>query len=1141
MREMQRFLKISLLIALLFFIQAHGIWAAEQTRIFQQGVNVYTGVADTWVSSEDWDTPPQYSLNYGQNDTLQLSRDGGDNPLIHFNLEEIPPNSAVISAELSLYNETPSSSSGAKDFARRINLFRVLKSWNENEATGDNASVGKPWAERGMQAGGDYDGKLETLVDVINEGWYKWDITALAQAWVHGDYPNYGIVLRDATGYEDDHVDWRTFLSSQHTDVGKRPMLKVTYNPDVPLAHAGEDQENLQWKGGAITLDGSGSHDRPGGNDATLQYQWRIVSPAFGSAMANHVLTGKTALFFPDIPGEWEIELTVTNEQGESATDTARLWLLNISDIHPRIYLTPSSLAELKTRAIGANLRWTQLKDYADADDDNMHADALVYQITGQASYGNQAVNQALSMIAESNDWSTKAGEIAVVYDWCYSLLTASQKNLFLNYFNAWADDLPKSQDVPGWGNYWPRYGYSYAHIGLAAYGDTPRAKEWLEEYRHNRYGMNDIPLLNHIADGGAWPEGMIYDSIANLPKIKAVEAWRTGTGENLFESSTWYRNRTGYLLLHHLPGLADKQEWETDYHGYISTGDSERNRGSLINYERIMGLLLVGRFPEAPSSGQLMAYLSSPPTDHSNEFLYHEEFLWFDPNIAIQSPDLLTHYSPATGTVFIRSDWRSGAADTDSGETYITFQCGDHFTYHQHYDQNSFTLFKHGDLAVDSGVYSGDGLSWHDVNYYVRTIAHNTLVVYNPDEDFSSARPDAQSNDGGQRSLYPASRSPNSIDYFNQHITHYDTGDMKRFEDTPQYTYALGDATKAYNNPDYNQAADTGLDGNVAKVTRFQRELVYLRPTDNDDSDFLVLFDRVGVTRPSFSGEHTKLLFHTLNEPTLNGTPSQVSPGEILYQGADSASAVSGDGKLFIKFLSPANIRKVGGRGEKAFWVFGENYDWHWASDEPQPRPTNDFEEKPYGEWRLEMEPVDTGLDHYFLTILQPCTANILQMREITRIDGTGLTGAFIAGPLNRAVLFSSALDGETPAGTISYSYPSISRTLNLIFDLTPGSSYRINVDTNGGQQSVALIPDVGGIYTATAQGVLKLILPEIEAVPGDVNGDGSLTIADAVAALKILANLETTVNLSADVNHNGKIGLEEAVYILEKLTSLR
>lgn len=65
----------------------------------------------------------------------------------------------------------------------------------------------------------------------------------------------------------------------------------------------------------------------------------------------------------------------------------------------------------------------------------------------------------------------------------------------------------------------------------------------------------------------------------------------------------------------------------------------------------------------------------------------------------------------------------------------------------------------------MDSGVYSGTGLSYHDQNYYVRTIAHNTLVVHNPTEDFSTARPDAVSNDGGQRTMSPGSRAPQAAD----------------------------------------------------------------------------------------------------------------------------------------------------------------------------------------------------------------------------------------------------------------------------------------------------------------------------------------------------------------------------------------
>ena len=99
-----------------------------------------------------------------------------------------------------------------------------------------------------MAGGLDYTEKYESYADVVNEGWYTWDLTDLARAWIRGDRANFGVVLRDATGYEDDNPDWREFISSQSTaDPARRPKLTVVYNPDVPLANAGPNQEILGW------------------------------------------------------------------------------------------------------------------------------------------------------------------------------------------------------------------------------------------------------------------------------------------------------------------------------------------------------------------------------------------------------------------------------------------------------------------------------------------------------------------------------------------------------------------------------------------------------------------------------------------------------------------------------------------------------------------------------------------------------------------------------------------------------------------------------------------------------------------------------------------------------------------------------
>lgn len=1099
-------------------------YVGNLTRTFQQGLDGYSGVRDTWASSAGWGSPPQYTVNYGQNAELMLSRDGGDNPLLRFDLTEIPGNSAIASATLWLYNTTSST------YPRRAQLYRVLKDWDEGNqvdspidapgkhgATGDYAFDYYPgegtdvaWVARGMAAGADYAAAYESYADVVTEGWYSWDVTALVRAWVRGEQPNDGLVLRDATSYQDGNPDWRTFHASQSATADRRPKLAVTYNPDTPYANAGPDQTNLAWDGSAVTLDGSASHDRPGGDDASLLYEWRVAQPAYGSSIAPLSLIGRgvggegeTISFTPDVPGEWEIELKVTNNLSQSATDTAHLRLLSIPPGHPRIYLTPAKLATLQARAVPSNPRWTQLLAEADDPDGEMHAKALVSQVTGQASYCDQAIAAAEALMADPGDYSTKSGDLALVYDWCYSRLSAAQRTEFVDYFNAWGDET-HANDSSGWGNYWPRWGYSYALVGLAAYGDSPRAQEWLDEFRYDRHRDVDLALLERIATGGGWPEGMIYDWIANLWRVKALEAWRTATGEDLFVSTAWYRERLGYLLLHRWPGVAE--QWAYQYHPYVSTGDTERNRGSIANYERIMALILVERFPDEALARQLQAYLSAPPTDNSMEFLFHEEFLWFNPEQGTATPSLLTHYAAGIGSVFMRSGWPSGAADTDTGATYLTFQCGDHFTYHQHYDQNSFTVFKRGDLLLDSGVYSGDGLSDHDINYYVRTIAHNTLVVYNPAEDFSHARPDAYANDGGQRTVYPASRSPQTIAYYDQHLVHYDTCNLLRFQEDARYTYALGDATKAYNNPTYNQAMDTYLSGNTAKVSRFQREFVYLRPIPlsllgrgaggegraegSSDGEYVVLYDRVGVTDAAFSGSNTKLLFHVLNQPTVNGARTVVSPGETLYAGAGEASAVAGDGQVVLRFLSPTarNVRVVGQRGEKAFWVFDANYDWHWDPNEPQPRPTNDFEDVPYGEWRLELEPADDALAHNFLTVIHPTASTVAahsfqQMPATTRIAAGGLEGVHIADPaLNRVVLFSAAADGGAPGDALTYSYqPSAAQTLHLLLDLTPGARYRLTTAMERGVQTVTWTPDSGGAYQVSDHGVLSAMLANL------------------------------------------------------------
>lgn len=137
-----------------------------------------------------------------------------------------------------------------------------------------------------------------------------------------------------------------------------------------------------------------------------------------------------------------------------------------------------------------------------------------------------------------------------------------------------------------------------------------------------------------------------------------------------------------------------------------------------------------------------------------------------------------------------------------------------------------------------------------------------------------------------------------------------------------------------------------------------------------------------------------------------------------------------------------------------------------------------------------LELEPADTALEHNFLTVLYPTTSDTIAMPATALVTGTGVAGAHIANPdLNRVALFSSATDGSAPAGSLSYSYQPTARTLNLLFDLTPGARYRLTTSLDAGVQTVALIPDAGGTYQVSDQGVLSFVV----ATDGDPGGVSS------------------------------------------------
>ena len=57
-----------------------------------------------------------------------------------------------------------------------------------------------------------------------------------------------------------------------------------------------------------------------------------------------------------------------------------------------------------------------------------------------------------------------------------------------------------------------------------------------------------------------------------------------------------------------------------------------------------------------------------------------------------------------------------------------------------------------------------------------------------------------------------------------------------------------------------------------------------------------------------------------------------------------------------------------------------------------------------------------------------------------------------------------------------------------------------------------------------------------------GDVNGDTLVNLTDTILSLQSLAgSLQNSISIEADVNKDGKIGLEEAINDLQVISELR
>lgn len=115
------------------------------------------------------------------------------------------------------------------------------------------------------------------------------------------------------------------------------------------------------------------------------------------------------------------------------------------------------------------------------------------------------------------------------------------------------------------------------------------------------------------------------------------------------------------------------------------------------------------------------------------------------------------------------------------------------------------------------------------------------------------------------------------------------------------------------------------------------------------------------------------------------------------------------------------------------------------------------------------------------------------------------------------------------------------------LIGDGTGGLLNPINFEVGSGPIAVAPADFNGDGFTdlavANAGSSDVSILINHMTVAGDLDGSGTVNLGDLLLVLQLLEGVvhESEITIEADVNRDGKIGMEEAIYILQRASELR
>ncbi len=684
--------------------------------------------------------------------------------------------------------------------------------------------------------------------------------------------------------------------------------------------------------------------------------------------------------------------------------------------VHPRLYLRSSDIPELRERLKNPEIQKTIAKiqklgvdrtpeEEAKAPDKSgfryyaenrgvtsrVQLEAMDYLLNKKKSVARKAIVAMLDTLRNTNygkkgDLSRASGQMlmcgAMVYDWCYDQMKDSEKKAYINEFVRISKTMecgypPKNTE--------PIAGHSSESAAIAIYDEFPEMYNNVMTMLCRDY----IPVRNYVYAGHNYHQGTSYANVRfsnDLFSLWILDRMGAGAVYDPAQQFVMY----DFLYRRRPDGMV------------LPAGDVNPGIGGSYG----LPAMLAYSYYKNP----YLAYEYKRNTKIDNHCLIFD-VLWRDYTIEPKSPETLplTKYSGTPyGWMIARTGW-------DKNSVIAEMKINEHFVgNHQHMDGGAFQIYYKGPLAIDAGAYhgtSGGYNSPHNKNFFKRTVAHNSLLVFDPNEKFASwnyggtDKTEFADNDGGQR--MPGDRRETCRSFADLLSDEYTTGQVLAHGIggdymAPEYSYLSGDITKAYSD----------------KVKEVKRSFVFLNLKSEKVPAAMVVFDKVVSKNPEFK-KHW--LLHSIEEPKVSEN------GIIIKRTKDGDS-----GMLSNTVLLPAeenlDMQVIGGKG-KEFWVNGTNYANAPQAGRPDPRNER-------GEWRVEVSPSAPANEDYFLNVIQVADNNCNELHKASLLKGENLVGAVIA---DRIVTFSK--DGETINGKAEMDVQGNGTFKFVMTDMKPGT----------------------------------------------------------------------------------------------------